>query len=46
MTAECEFGEHRWCKTGEVRTPTFGDLVFPARHCTCPCHKPAAKETP
>ncbi|WP_281288005.1 hypothetical protein [Streptomyces roseicoloratus] len=44
MTPECEFGEHAWCKTGEVRT-CYGDLVFPARTCTCPCHTKDGEES-
>ncbi|MFJ7070199.1 hypothetical protein [Streptomyces sp. NPDC101115] len=41
---ECEAGEHRWCKTGEVRT-CYGEVVAGlSRYCACPCHRP--KEGP
>ncbi|MFD7964105.1 hypothetical protein ACFV5J_25210 [Streptomyces zaomyceticus] len=39
---ECQAGEHSWCNLDEVRTPTAGILVFPARRCDCLCHKKEA----
>lgn len=40
---ECQFEVHTACRIGEVRT-VFGDLVFPARRCDCPCHKETTDE--
>ncbi|WP_406056203.1 hypothetical protein OG462_09015 [Streptomyces sp. NBC_01077] len=39
VRAECQVGEHTWCRLEEVRTPTAGILVFPAPRCDCACHK-------
>ncbi|MER8234563.1 hypothetical protein [Streptomyces sp. NPDC094049] len=38
LRPECEFDEHRMCHPEEVRTPTRGVLVFPAKRCDCACH--------
>ncbi|MFF2573849.1 hypothetical protein [Streptomyces sp. NPDC058084] len=44
VRAECQFDLHSACKVGEVRTPTFGDLVFTVS-CACPCHRPTKEAT-